>query len=42
LEWFIEHPKETHQMGERGQERILSEWCYEEQFKPVLAIFHKS
>lgn len=36
LRWFIEHPEETRSMGERGRARILEEWNYETQFKPVL------
>jgi glycosyltransferase involved in cell wall biosynthesis len=37
LRWFIEHPEETRQMGERGCDRILKEWNYEAQFAPVVA-----
>ena len=37
LQWFIEHPDETRQMGNRGRERILQEWNYETQFGPVLS-----
>jgi glycosyltransferase involved in cell wall biosynthesis len=36
LRWFLDHPAETRAMGERGRERILSEWNYERQFVPVL------
>ena len=36
IRWFVEHPEETRQMGERGRERILTEWNYEAQFSPVL------
>ena len=36
LRWFVEHPEETRQMGERGRERILNEWNYENQFQNVL------
>ncbi len=36
LRWFAEHPKETREMGERGRQRILSEWNYESQFAPVI------
>jgi glycosyltransferase involved in cell wall biosynthesis len=36
LRWFLEHPEETRQMGERGRQRILSEWNYESQFDQVI------
>ena len=36
LRLFTEHPKETREMGERGRQRILSEWNYEKQFAPVM------
>jgi glycosyltransferase involved in cell wall biosynthesis len=42
LRWFTEHPKETREMGERGRQRILSEWNYESQFAPVLKMLDKS
>jgi glycosyltransferase involved in cell wall biosynthesis len=35
LRWFMEHPEETRQMGERGRQRILTEWNYEVQFQKV-------
>ena len=34
--WLFEHPGEMRAMGERGRQRILSEWNYEQQFSPVL------
>ena len=37
LRWFLEHPKETCEMVERGQQRILAEWNYETQLAPMLA-----
>jgi glycosyltransferase involved in cell wall biosynthesis len=37
LQWFIDHPVETREMGGRGRQRILTEWNYENQFEPVLA-----
>jgi len=37
LRWYIEHPAELRAMGERGRQRVLSEWNYEQQFAPVLA-----
>lgn len=36
LRWFLEYPKEMRDMGERGRQKILSDWNYETQFKPVL------
>ncbi len=38
LLWFMEHPAETRQMGNRGRERILQEWNYENQFAGVRTI----
>ncbi len=34
--WFLEHPDEMRQMGERGRQRIATEWNYQMQFAPVL------
>lgn len=36
IRWYYEHPAERTLMGEAGRKRILSEWNYESQFKPVL------
>ena len=36
LGWFHAHADDARQMGERGRQRILSEWNYERQFEPVL------
>jgi glycosyltransferase involved in cell wall biosynthesis len=36
VRWFVENPDEIRAMGERGRQRVLSEWNYEEQFEPVL------
>jgi glycosyltransferase involved in cell wall biosynthesis len=36
LYWFLEHPDEMRQMGERGCQRIATEWNYQMQFAPVL------
>jgi glycosyltransferase involved in cell wall biosynthesis len=36
LYWFLEHPDEMRQMGERGRQRIATEWNYQVQFAPVL------
>ena len=38
LQWFLDHPKEIREMGEKGRQRILSEWNYEQQFKSVFKI----
>ncbi len=35
LRWFVEHPEQTRAMGEAGRRRILEEWNYEKQFRPV-------
>ena len=36
LRWFLEHPEEMREMGERGRQRIFEQWNYEQQFLPVL------
>jgi len=36
LRWFGKHHDETRKMGERGRQRVLSDWNYEAQFEPVL------
>jgi glycosyltransferase involved in cell wall biosynthesis len=36
VRWLLEHPAELRAMGERGRQRILHEWNYEQQFAPVL------
>lgn len=36
LQWFLDHPAELREMGERGRRRIAAEWNYETQFRPVL------
>jgi glycosyltransferase involved in cell wall biosynthesis len=36
VRWLLEHPGELRAMGERGRQRILHEWNYEQQFAPVL------
>jgi glycosyltransferase involved in cell wall biosynthesis len=36
LKWFLDHPAERRQMGEKGRQRILADWNYERQFEPVL------
>jgi glycosyltransferase involved in cell wall biosynthesis len=35
LRWFLEHPAEMRSMGERGRQRVASEWNYERQFAGV-------
>jgi glycosyltransferase involved in cell wall biosynthesis len=41
LRWFFEHAEETRQMGTNGQERVLREWNYEQQFKLPLLFSQK-
>jgi glycosyltransferase involved in cell wall biosynthesis len=41
LRWFLEHPEEAHKIGDRGRQKILSEWNYEKQFEPVLDIINR-
>lgn len=36
LQWFMTHRDETMQMGERGRQRLRSEWNYDRVFEPVL------
>lgn len=36
LRWFLEHPFERQEMGERGRRKILADWHYEKAFSPVL------
>ena len=36
LQWFLEHPDQMRAMGEKGRQRILTDWNYEKQFSPVL------
>jgi glycosyltransferase involved in cell wall biosynthesis len=38
LGWFHEHRDKAREMGERGRQRILTEWNYERQFDPVLRL----
>jgi len=35
---LIQDPQRTRAMGEAGRQRILSEWNYEHQFRPVLEV----
>jgi glycosyltransferase involved in cell wall biosynthesis len=36
LRWYLEHPDERRQMGQRGQEKIRQLWNYENMFAGVL------
>ncbi|QNP29944.1 glycosyltransferase family protein [Cylindrospermopsis curvispora] len=36
LRWYLEHPTEMRVMGERGRQRILDEWNYENQFETII------
>jgi len=40
LRWFAAHPEETREMGERGRQRILSEWNYETQFAAAVRLIN--
>ena len=40
ITWYLEHPVEMRSMGERGRQRIVSEWNYEKQFAPVITILN--
>lgn len=40
LGWFLEHPQERRIMGERGEQKIASNWNYETQFQPVLNLLN--
>jgi glycosyltransferase involved in cell wall biosynthesis len=42
IRWLFEHRAETREMGERGRQRILTDWNYEAQFAPVLALMNPS
>jgi glycosyltransferase involved in cell wall biosynthesis len=36
LRWFLGHPVEMREMGERGRQKIAAEWNYEMKFSPVI------
>lgn len=36
VRWYLDHPVEMQHMGERGRQRIISNWNYESQFSPIL------
>ncbi len=40
--WFVEHPVERREMGERGRQRILDTWNYEKQFELVKGLLGTS
>ena len=42
LRWFLEHPTQMREMGELGRQRIVNEWNYEQQFRPVIEILQSS
>jgi glycosyltransferase involved in cell wall biosynthesis len=42
LRWFLENPKETREMGEKGRTRVLQEWNYENEFGPVVDALEKA
>ncbi len=37
---LLDHPRELRAMGERGRQRILSDWNYESQFQPVARVLY--
>ena len=38
VNWFLQHRDEMRLMGERGRQKIATEWNYETQFAPVLDV----
>ena len=38
LLWFLDHPREMRERGEKGRQRILEEWNYEKQFAQALEV----
>jgi glycosyltransferase involved in cell wall biosynthesis len=36
LRWYLEHSSEMRSMGERGRQKIATEWNYERKFQPVM------
>lgn len=36
IRWYLEHPKEMRAFGEKGRQKILCDWNYETQFKPII------
>jgi glycosyltransferase involved in cell wall biosynthesis len=41
LRWFLEHPVERREMGDRGREKIRRDWNYERMFIPVIVEIEK-
>jgi glycosyltransferase involved in cell wall biosynthesis len=41
LAWFLENPDQTARMGEQGRQRILADWNYDEQFRPILDVLEQ-
>lgn len=41
IRWYIDNPRDMRNMGERGRQKIATQWNYEEQFKPVLYLLQK-
>ena len=41
MKWFAEHPEVAKEMGEKGRQKILSDWNYEKQFETVSRIIMK-
>ena len=39
LGWFLNHPVEMREMGERGRQKIVAEWNYEAQFASVMKVY---
>lgn len=42
LRWYLENPARRQAMGERGRQRVLTEWSYETQFAPVVRIITRA
>src|SRR5580693_8304535 len=42
LNTFATQPVATRTMGERGRQRVIDEWNYERQFRPVLDLLSRS
>jgi len=38
IQYFCDHPEQAHAMGERGRQRILSDWNYQAQFQDVIRL----
>ena len=42
LKWFLAHPAQRREMGEKGRRKIANEWNYEQQFQPILEVLNQS